>query len=47
MFNEKQQPDKEISHLNNMETLFIHVTFDIANINNSIETYQNQRILNK
>ena len=36
----KNQPDKEISHLNNIETLFIHVTFDIANIKHSTDTYQ-------
>ena len=47
MLNEKQQPEKEISHSNNMETLFIHVTFDIANINHSMKSYQNQGKFNK
>ena len=47
LLNEKQKPEKEISNSISMETLFIHVTFDIANINHSIGTYQNSIILNK
>ena len=47
VLNEKQQTEEVISHLKYMESLFIHVIFDIANTTNPIYIHQKDRKKNK